>query len=166
MRHEKASALSPIAIDRPGRPSRFWNWKLLAAEATVAICGFAMLNATTARGPKFAGALGALIGTVCLVLLIREMRGLVVSAELICLPTNHLTPIPILSFGRRKIRLAELRRMTVAPSWCGFQLIRISGDFGSDVLVFQSSGQRRRFTSVIQRMRPDVELFRSRSIPG
>jgi len=166
MRHEKASALSPIAIDRLRRPSRFWNWKLLAAEAAIAICGFAMLNATTARNPKFAGVLGVLIGTVCLVLLLREMRGLVVGAELIILPTNRLTTIPILSFGRRRIRLAELRRMTVAPAWCGFQLIRISGDFGSDVLVFQSSGQRRRFTSLVQRLRPDVELFRSRSIPG
>jgi hypothetical protein len=165
MRAVGSKAQSPAGASSAGksRTKRFWNWKLIGIESVAAFLAFYAFNAGSARAPKIPSMLEVLVGAVLLWLLYREFFGVTINREEIAIPTNRVAWMPILSFGRRKIRLASLSRMTVAPAWYSFQIVRISGDFGSDVLVFQTRGQRRRFTSLIEKICPKVVVYRSRS---
>lgn len=68
------------------------------------------------------------------------------------------------SFGRRKIRPVGLLEMVVTPNWYGFQIVQNKGEFGSDVLVFQSRGQRLRFMSAVEEICPNIQIFRRRRL--
>ena len=152
------------AASASGKMKRFHNWKLIVAEATVAFLGFYVLNATTTRTPKFTGVLGALIGAVFLWLLIRELYGFAIDRQVISIPANRLVWFPVLSLGRRKICLADVRSITVGQPWYGFQVAKIAGDFGSDLLVFPTRAQRRRFTAIVEELAPHVAIYRSKTI--
>ena len=70
----------------------------------------------------------------------------------------------VLLFWRRAVLLSDVRRLTVSAPWLGFEVVKISGDFGSDTLVFASKGQRRRFIAHIRRICPGVAVYRSQSL--
>jgi hypothetical protein len=71
--------------------------------------------------------------------------------------------MPFLSFRQRTVRLSEVRRLTRSARWFGFDVVKISGDFGWDLLIFASRGQRRRFIALIQGIYPEVGVYRIRS---
>jgi hypothetical protein len=143
---------------------RFLNWKLIAIELAVAILGFYIFNATTVRKPVLLGVLGVLIGVVALWMALRELKGISINSEAISMPTNRIQALPVLSFSRRSVALSALRRLTVSPPWFRFEVVRISGDFGSDILVFSSRGQRQRFIAIVESLCPSVGVYRSRSL--
>ena len=151
--------------ERPDRAHRFWNWKLMAIEAVVAGVGFSVLNATTVKSPALQGVLGALVCVVALYLLLREFGGTRVDAKSISMPAQRVPWFPVIAFGRRTIALEEVQRISVGMGWGGFQVVRITGAFGVDILVFQSRSQRRRFVKFLVLMRPALPVYRSRSLP-
>jgi hypothetical protein len=161
---EVAESKGESSVGAPARPKRFWNWKLIVVEAAVAFLGFHVFNATTIRKPQIPGILGVLIGVVFLWLLVRELYGIAIDSEVISIPTNRVQWFPLLAFGRRKLRAADVRSITVAQPWYGFQVAKIAGDFGSDLLVFQSRGQRRRFTSIAEQVCPKLVVYRSKTV--
>jgi hypothetical protein len=67
-----------------------------------------------------------------------------------------------LSFWRRTVLLSDVRRLTVSAPWFGLEVVKVSGDFGSEMLVFASKGQRRRFMALVRSISRDVAVFRSR----
>src|SRR5208282_2602766 len=67
-----------------------------------------------------------------------------------------------LSYLRRTVLPSEVHRLTIAARWFGFEAVRISGDFGWDLLFFASTDQRRRFTALIQSICPGLEVYRIR----
>ena len=165
---QEASAASPAfsPAARLERTKRFVNWKMIAIELAIALSGFYIFNETTARKPTLPGILGVLFGVIALWLLWRELAGISIHSDSISMPTNRIRVLPVLSFFRRTVSLSSVRRMTVSLPWCGFEVVRISGDFGSDVLVFSSKGQRRRFIAIVESLCPGVGVYRSRSLPA
>jgi hypothetical protein len=139
------------------RTKRFWNWKLISLELLVtAMAGYAFLT----RAPKFPGMAGFVVGLLGLWLLSREYRGIAVNAKMISLPTGRLRALPIVYSGRRKVHPDSVRELTVTAPWYSFQIVHIQGDFGSEVLIFQSRGQRRRFMNIIEKICPNVQMYR------
>jgi len=132
----------------------------------IAVFGFYVFNATTERKPVLAGILGVLVAVGALWMVLRELKGISINSEAISMPTKRSQWFPLLSFWRRTVALSEVRRLTVSPPWSGFEVVRISGDFGSDVLVFSSKAQRRRFIAIVESLSPGVGVYRSGSLPG
>jgi hypothetical protein len=161
---EVAESKGESSVSAFARTKRFWNWKLIVVEAAIAFLGFYVFNATTIRRPQIPGILGVLIGVLFLWLLVREFYGIAIDSEAISFPTNRVRWFPLLSSGRRRIRAADVRSITVAQPWYGFQVAKIAGDFGSDLLVFQSRGQRRRFTSIAEQVCPRLVVYRSKTV--
>jgi len=156
---ETSTASGPIARVKT---KRFWNWKLIALEIVITAGG---VYGFLTRAPRFPGMVGFLIGLLGLWLLSREARGLAINAGMISLPSGRFLQLPILARGRRKISTDSVRELTVTQSWYTFQLVQIQGVFGSEVLIFQSRGQRLRFMNVMEKIRPDVQMYR-RMPPG
>jgi hypothetical protein len=141
------------------KTERFWNWKLIGLEIiviAVGIYGFDGLNNGLLRVVALIGALFSLG------LLFREFRGLSIGAQIISLPSGRSAAFPVLFRGRRKIAIETLRELTVSDRWHGFEIVTIQGGFGSEVLVFQSRGQRLRFMGAVEKIRPDVQMFRKK----
>jgi hypothetical protein len=78
------------------------------------------------------------------------------------MPVKQIRWMPAMS-RRRTVLLSEVRRLTLSPGWAGFEVAKISGDFGWGWLVFASTDQRRRFLAVIQGVCPHVAIYRIRS---
>ena len=141
------------------KTERFWNWKLIVLEIiviAVGIYGFDGLNNGLLRVVALIGALFSLG------LLFREFRGLSIGAQIISLPSGRSAAFPVLFRGRRKIAIETLRELTVSDRWYGFEIVTIQGGFGSEVLMFQSRGQRLRFMGAVEKIRPDVQMFRKK----
>jgi hypothetical protein len=144
---------------------RFWNGKLIGVEMVVtALGGTAFLiwlrNSQEWRAWWWdCSAWG---------LLTREYGGIAVNAQMISLPTGRLCALPFIYRERRKIHPASVRELTVTRPWYTFQIAHIQGDFGSEVLMFPSRGERLRFMKVIERICPNVQMYRKMppSIPS
>jgi hypothetical protein len=160
----------PVQPERPAQPAsaaqparrrtkRFWHWKLICAEfivATTGIGGFIILV------PWIERLAGLGVGILGLWLLSREIRGLAINDRVFALPTGRRAWLPILPLGRRvKIKPASLRELTVMSPWYGFQVVEIRGGFRTELLLFQTRGQRLRFMSVVEEISPDVQMFRA-----
>jgi hypothetical protein len=160
MNNPDVSSSAPAAAARP-KTKRFWNWKLMGLEFIVVAAGIYGFDVGLHnRLMKVVVLIVALFG---LWLLIREFRGLSIGAEMISLPSGRSAAFPLLSRGRRKIAIGTLRELTVSDPWYTFQIVNIEGGFGSEVLVFQSRGQRLRFMSAVEKIRPDVPMFRQKT---
>ena len=144
---------------RSVKTRRFRNWKAMAIKLAVVLLGFYVFNVTT-----ILGIFGGLVGVVALWLLLFELPGISIKSEAISMPTNRIPWMPVLSFGRRTVSLSDVRRLTVSAPWFGFEVVKISGDFGSDMLVFASKRQRRRFIAFIRSVRSGIAIFRSQSL--
>jgi hypothetical protein len=150
--------VSSAALARP-KTKRFWNWKLISLELIVVALGIYGFDGLHNRLLRVVALVVALFG---LWLLVREFRALSIGAEMISLPSGRSAAFPLLSRGRRKVAIDALRELTVTDPWYTFEIVTIQGAFGSEVLVFQSRGQRLRFMSAVERIRPDVPMFRQK----
>jgi hypothetical protein len=139
---------------------RFRNWKAMAIDLALVLLGF-YFNVTTVRKPEILGILGVLVGVVALWGLLLELPGILIDSEAISLPTNRIPLVPVLSFWRRTVLLSDVRRLTVLAPWVGFEMVRLSGDFGSDILFFASKRQRWRFIALIRRICLGIAVYRS-----
>ena len=50
-------------------------------------------------------------------------------------------------------------------TWFSFQLVEISGGFETELLLFQSRGQRLRFTSAVEAICPNANVYRKKPLP-
>jgi hypothetical protein len=139
------------------RTKRFWNWKLIGVKFIVTVLGGV---AFLTRAPTLPGMAGLVVGVLGLGLLGREYRGIAVNAQMISLPTGWLRALPIIHLGRRKIHPGSVRELTVTRPWYSFQIVQIKGDFGSEVLKFQSRRQRLRFMKALEKINPNVQMYR------
>ena len=145
---------------------RFRNWKILAFELAVALLGFCFfsITATTTGNLMIAGIVCFIAAIGALWLFRCELLGISIDSETLTMPKRQIPSMPAISFRRQSVMLSEVRRLTLSARWFGFEVVRISGDFGWDILVFASRHQRRRFTALIQRVCPGVAVYRIRSI--
>ena len=144
------------------RAKRFWNWKTIVLEAGLCAIGFELFNK---RAPSLIGLGGFFIGIFTLWLLVRELYGVAVDPHHISMPTVRISWLPIIAWGRRSVSVEGVRECTVAPRWLGFEVLQIKGAFGGDVLVFPTRGQRRRFTNLIEKLNPNVVIYRQMPPP-
>jgi hypothetical protein len=162
MNNPDVSSSTPAAITRP-KTKRFWNWKLIGLELIVVVVGiYGFDSGLHNRLMRVVALLVALFG---LRLLTREFRGLSINAQMISLPTGRSAAFPVLFRGRRKIPIDTLRELTVTDPWYSFEIASIQGGFGSEVLMFQSRGQRLRFMSALEKISPNVKMFRQKPPP-
>ena len=159
MNNPDVSSAAPAAPVRL-KTKRFWNWKLIGLEFIVIAAGiYGFDDFFHNLLLRVVALLVALFG---LWLLIQEFRGLSIGAQIISLPSGRSAAFPVLFRGRRKIAIETLRELTVSDRWYGFEIVTIQGGFGSEVLVFQSRGQRLRFMGAVEKIRPDVQMFRKK----
>jgi hypothetical protein len=141
--------------------SRFRNWKMMGIELAVAVFGFCVFAVTTMiSGPEIPGIVGVIVGIGPLWLFQRELSGILIDSKTLSIP-SRIRGMPVLSFRRRTVLLSDVHRLT-SVRWCGFEVVKISGDFGSDILIFASRDQRRRFTALVRSVCPDA-TYRVRS---
>ena len=50
-------------------------------------------------------------------------------------------------------------------TWFSFQVVEIYGGFGTELLLFQSRGQRLRFTSALEAICPNAHVYRKKPPP-
>jgi hypothetical protein len=144
------------------KTKRFRNWRLIGVEVIVVVFGFyASLNLT-----GLLGMVGLGLAVVSFWIPIREIRGITINAQVVSFPRGRLASFPIFSLGGRLTSSpASLRELSVGPTWYGFQVVELQGDFGTQCLVFESRAQRLRFMSAVAEIRPNVPMFRRKS-PG
>jgi hypothetical protein len=142
---------------------RFWNWIMMAIELAVALLGFYVFTVTTTGNLATPGFVGVIAGIGSLWLFLRDLPGISIDSETLTMPTRQIPWMPALSFRRRTVLRSEVHRLTSSARWFGFEVVKISGDFGWDLLVFASRDQRRRFIALIQSVCPGVAVYRIRS---
>jgi hypothetical protein len=147
----------------PLKKQRFRNWKTMAIELAVAVFGFCVFAVTAVGSPTEPGIVCVIAGIAALWLFQRELSGISIDSETLTMPTRRIRWMPVLSFRRRTVLLSEVSRLTTSARWFGFDVVKITGDFGWDLLIFASRGQRRRFTALIQSVCPDVAVYHNRS---
>jgi hypothetical protein len=142
----------------PRKTERFRNWKLIGAEiiaTALAVYLFA------AWAPQWPGWVGLVAGVVIVLSLSREFRGLSINGRGISFPRGRLARFPIVALGRKlEVGAAGLRELMVMEPWHGFQVVRMEGWFGSELLIFQSRDQRLRFMSAFEENCPNVPVCR------
>jgi hypothetical protein len=141
---------------------RFRNWTIMAIELVVALFVFGAFTVTTIGHRSILGIFWAFAGIALLWSFRCELRGISIGSSTLTMPTRPIPWMPILSFGRRIVLLSEVHTLTLSAPWFGFEVIKISGDFGWHTLVFGSKNQRRRFTELIQSLCQHVAVYRSR----
>jgi hypothetical protein len=134
----------------------------MGIELAVAFFGFCFFAITVMSGPEIPGIVGAVVGIGALWLFQRELSGILIDSQTLSIP-SRIRGMPVLSFRRRTVLLSNVHRLT-SVRWCGFEAGKISGDFGSDILMFSSRDQRRRFTALIRSVCPGA-IYRVRSLP-
>jgi hypothetical protein len=148
----------PSAPAARARTKRFRNWKLIGSQTIAVAFG---IYAFLAWAPQSRGYAGLLVALLCVWPLSQEVRGLAISARAISFPRGRLARLPILPL-RRRLRTSPtgLGELTVTQPWYSFQIVEIQGEFGSELLVFESRNQRLRFMSAVQEICPEVRMFR------
>lgn len=141
---------------------RFRNWKMMAIELAAALLGFGFFSVAIAT-TVIAGVVCFIAGIGALWLFQCELLGISIDAEMLTMPMRHPW-MAALSFQRRTVLLSEVHRLTLSERWLGLEVVRISGNFGSDMLVFATREQRRRFTELIQSICPGVPVYSIRSL--
>jgi hypothetical protein len=141
----------------PPRTERFRNWKLIGVEVILtAFALYLFLDWT----PDWPGWAGLAAGILIVFFLSREILGLSIDSRGISFPRGRLARFPILSIGRKLEAGADIRELMVMEPWHGFQVVRMEGWFGAELLVFQSRDQRLRFMSAFEEICPNVPIRR------
>jgi hypothetical protein len=157
-----ATASSRTTAGGPLKTQRFRNWKLIVFEIVVTALA---ASSFLAWEPGLLGWVGLVAGILIVWPLSRESIGLAINSRGVSLPRGRLARFPILALGRGlETGTAGLHHklMVMAP-WYGFQVVEIQGWFGSELLVFQSRVQRRRFVSAFEEICPDVSITKTRT---
>jgi hypothetical protein len=140
------------------KTERFRNWTLIGVEIIATGLAF---YAFFAWAPELPGWGGLIAGFLIVWSVSREFRGVAINRRVISFPRGRLARFPVLSLGRQlEVGAAGLRELMVMEPWHGFQVVRIEGWFGSELLVFQSRGQRRRFVRAFEQACPNVPIYR------
>jgi hypothetical protein len=156
-----ATASSRRAAPAQKKTERFRNWKLIGLEIIAAALASYLFVAWQS---EWLGWIGLVVGILIVLPLSREFRGVAISRRVISLPRGRIARFPILPLRRRlETGTADLRELMVMESWHGFQVVKIEGPFGSELLLFQSRGQRRRFMSAFAGICPNVSITRKRA---
>jgi hypothetical protein len=142
---------------------RFRNWKMMAFELAVALLGFGAFAVATIGNGSPLGIVCAMAGIGALWLFQCELLGISIDSRTLTIPSKQIPWMPALSFRRRRVLLSEVRRLTLSPRRAGFEVAKISGGFGWNLLVFASTDQRRRFIALFESLCPGVEVYRIRS---
>jgi hypothetical protein len=135
---------------------------MMGIEFAVAVLGFCVFAVTAMMsGPEIPGIVGVIVGIGALWVIRCELPGILIDPKALSMP-SRIRAMP-LSFRRRTVPLTDVHRLTVSAPWCGFEVVNISGNFGSDMLIFASRDQRRRFTALILSLCPGIAIYRSPS---
>jgi hypothetical protein len=132
-------------------------------RVAVALLSFYLFIVTTAGNLASPGIVGVIAGIGALWLFQCELLGISIDSQTLTMPTRQNPWMLALSYRRRTVLLSEVHRLTISARWFGFEEVRISGDFGWDLLFFASTDQRRRFIALIQSICPGVAVYRIRS---
>jgi hypothetical protein len=156
----------PSAAPAPAPPKsrRFRNWKLIGGDIILTAVGVYLFVTQAPRLSGMAGLAGLLVGALGVWLLLSELRGFAVTPKAISFPSRS-APLPILTFQRMSVSPANVRELTILQTWFSFQLVEIYGGFGTELLLFQSRGQRLRFTSAVEAICPNANVFRQKPLP-
>jgi hypothetical protein len=138
--------------------TRFRNWKLMAIELAIALFGSYVFAARI--GSPVVGIVTGIGGIGALWLFRLELSGISMDDKTLTMPTRRTRLMPVLSVRQRTVRLSEVRRLSMSARWLGFDVVKITGDFGWNLLIFASRGQRRRFTALMQTICPEVAVYR------
>jgi hypothetical protein len=136
---------------------------MMAIELAIALFGFGVFAVMTIGNGSIPGIVGAMAGIGALWLFRRELLGISIDSGTLTMPVKQIAWMPALSFRRRNVPLSEVGRLTLSAAWVGFEVVKVSGDFGWGRIVFASTEQRRRFIAFIQFICPGVEVYRVRS---
>jgi hypothetical protein len=152
----------PSAAPAPAPPKsrRFWNWKLIGGEIILTALGVYLF---LAQAPRLSGMAGLVVGVLGIWLLLSEFRGFAVAPRAISFP-SRFAKLPILSLRRISVSPASVRELTVMQTWFSFQIVEIYGGFGTELLLFQSRGQRLRFTSAVEAICPNATVYRKKPL--
>jgi hypothetical protein len=137
----------------------------MAIELAIALLGFGAFAVATIGNLSILGVVCAIAGIGALCLFQCEVLGISIDSQTLSMPARQFLWMPALSFRRRTVLLSEVHRLTLSARWFGFEEVRISGDFGWDILVFASRDQRRCFIALIHSICPGVAVYRLRSLP-
>jgi hypothetical protein len=153
-----ATVSSRTTATAPQITERFRNWKLIGVEIiATALAGYLFL----AWPPRSLGLAGLVAGVLIVLLLSRDLRGLSINSRGISFPRGRLERFPILALGRNlEVGAGGFRELMVMQPWHGFEVVRMEGWFGAELLVFQSRGQRLRFMSAFEELCPNVPICR------
>jgi hypothetical protein len=152
---------SAASTPSPPKSRRFWNWKLIGGEIVLTVLGVYLF---LAQAPRLPGMAGLVVGILSIWLLLSEFRGFAVAPKAISFPSRFVK-LPILSLRRMSVSPASVRELTVMQTWFSFQVVEIYGGFGTELLLFQSRGQRLRFTSAVEAICPNANVFRQKPLP-
>ena len=142
----------------PSISERFHNWKLIGIEVIAAALALYLF---IALAPELLGWVGLVTLVPLGLLLSREVRGLSIDSRGVSFPRGRLQRFPVLSFGRKlEAGAGGIRELMVMEPWHGFEVVRMEGWFGAELLVFQSRDQRLRFMSAFEEICPDVPIRR------
>ena len=155
--HVTSAAPAPA----PPKSRQFWNWKLIGGEIILTVLGVYLF---VAQAPRLSGMAGLVVGVLGIWLLLSEFRGFAVASKAISFPSRFAN-FPILSLRRMSVSPASVRELTVMQTWFSFQVVEIHGGFGTELLLFQSRGQRLRFTSAVEAICPNANVFRQKPLP-
>ena len=134
----------------------------MGIELAVALLGFCVFAVTTTiSGPEIPGIVGVIVGIGALWVFQRELPGILIDSRALSIP-SRIRAMPF-SFRRRTVLLSDVHRLTVS-ALCGLEVVNISGNFGSDILIFASRDQRRRFTALIRSACPGIAIYRIRPL--
>ena len=150
----------PSAAPAPPNSRRFWNWKLIGGEIILTALG---VDLFFGQAPRLSGMAGLVLGVLGVWLLLWEFRGFAVAPNAISFP-SRFAKLPILTLRRISVSPASVRELTVLDPWLSIQMVEIYGGFGTELLLFQSRGQRLRFTSAVGEICPNVPLYRKKPL--
>jgi hypothetical protein len=158
------TASSRTTAPTPVTTEWFRNWKLIGAEIIATVLAIYLF---LAWAPGLLGWFGLVAGILVVFLLSREFPGLSINSRGISFPRGRLASFPILSIGR-KLEVGEggIRELMVMQPWHGFEVLKMEGWFGVELLVFQSRGQRLRFMSAFEKICPSVPICKQPSRRG
>ena len=155
------TASSRTTAPAPRKSQRFRNWKLIGFEIIVTALA---ASAFLAWEPGLLGWVGLVAGILLVWPLSREFIGLAITSRGVSLPCGRLARFPILALRRGlETGTAGPPNLMIMRPWYGFQVVVIEGWFGSELLVFQSRAQRRRFVSAFEEICPDVSITKARA---
>src|SRR5437660_6176228 len=107
---ETAEATRPVSDTHSTASSRCWRMVWIWAGGV--FCGLALF---ILRFPSPQGYLGALIASYSLHALLVELRGTIISGEIVAIPNRPIALLPILVFGRTRFPCAKLTEVTSLP---------------------------------------------------